>query len=284
MTRRLTKGPDVSPLEPVIGLIPAAGYSRRLAPIACSKEIYPIGYRTLPGGGVRPRPVCHYLLEKMQLAGVRQVYWVIRKGKWDIPDYLGDGSDLGLDLAYCVMESSPGPVFTLDQAWPFVAQATVAFGFPDIIFNTQDAFRQLLDRRRATGADVVLGLFTIDPRVRDDRVIVDSRGRVTDFLLGRAGRRYPITWNIAVWGPAFTRFMHEHVAGLRRQASRARRGGPAAQPPEMTVGQLIEAAFRAGLSMDGVLFADDSWTDIGTPEGMRVALQKFGKVTGRVKR
>ena len=52
-----------------------------------------------------------------------------------------------------------GVPFTLDQAYPFVRDATVAFGFPDIIFDGQDGFVKLLDRQLQTGADVVLGLF-----------------------------------------------------------------------------------------------------------------------------
>lgn len=269
MPGKMQRIPEQLPLETVIGLIPAAGYSRRLAPIPCSKEIYPIGYRQLPGGeGVRPRPVCHYLMDKMVFAGVRQIYWVLRKGKWDIPEYLGDGSDFNVDLAYCVMDSSPGPVFTLDHAYPLVREATVAFGFPDIIFSTQDAFQQLLAQRRNTGAEVVLGLFPIDERVSDDRVVVDATGRMVEFLLEASGRQYPLTWNIAVWGPAFTSFMHDYVAGLRKVA------GPEA---ERTVGQLVEAAFRHGLRMDGVLFENDDWTDIGTPAGMSEALRKYGQ-------
>ncbi len=44
----------------IIGLIPAAGQATRLAPLPCSKELYPIG---LERGGARPKVVCEYLLD-----------------------------------------------------------------------------------------------------------------------------------------------------------------------------------------------------------------------------
>ena len=78
----------------LIGLIPAAGQASRVAPLPCSKELFPIGFhpeRREHGG--RPKAVAHYLLEKMRLAGVSKVYFVLRTGKWDIPAYFGDGSE-----------------------------------------------------------------------------------------------------------------------------------------------------------------------------------------------
>ena len=76
----------------LIGLLPAGGKAERLQPLPCSKEIYPIGFRLKDGDrGVRPKVVCHYLLEKMRSAGVTKAHIVLREGKWDIPAYLGNG-------------------------------------------------------------------------------------------------------------------------------------------------------------------------------------------------
>ncbi|WP_233744930.1 hypothetical protein [Leptodesmis sichuanensis] len=63
-----------SPLE-VIGLIPCAGQATRLAPLPLSKELYPVGLRSLPDGKLRPKVVSHYLLEKMRLAGIRKAFF-----------------------------------------------------------------------------------------------------------------------------------------------------------------------------------------------------------------
>ena len=131
----------------VLGLIPAGGQATRLAPLPCSKELYPIGFHAIDGdGSVRPKPVCMYLLEKMRAAGVTRAYIVLRKGKWDIPAYLGDGSILNMHLAYLMMRSFFGVPYTSDQVRPFLQNALVAFGFLDIMFGSDDVFMQLLAR------------------------------------------------------------------------------------------------------------------------------------------
>ena len=120
----------------VIGLIPAGGVGKRLAPLPCSKEIYPVGFTETDNKRERrPKAVCHYLLEKMRLAGIRKAFVVLRNGKWDIPSYLGDGKMLDMQLAYLMMDLPYGPPYTLNQASPFVKDALVAFGFPDILLR-----------------------------------------------------------------------------------------------------------------------------------------------------
>ena len=130
--RFVRKGMSIRGRE-VVAVLPAAGRSRRLAPLPCSKEILPVGLGIIPGcDGKRPKVASHYLLECLQQAGVRKGYVVICQGKWDIPAYWGDGSRLGMDLAYVAIEGSSGPPDTIDRAYPFVKDKIVAFGFPDI--------------------------------------------------------------------------------------------------------------------------------------------------------
>ncbi|MGH7410208.1 MAG: dTDP-glucose pyrophosphorylase, partial [Candidatus Methylomirabilis sp.] len=62
----------------VIGLLPAGGEARRLAPLPCSKELYPLGFRSVDEGrSLRPKVACHYLLEKMRAAGITRAYIVL---------------------------------------------------------------------------------------------------------------------------------------------------------------------------------------------------------------
>ncbi len=77
----------------------------RITPLPCSKELYPIGFRRSgKDNGLSPKAVCHYLLEKMHLAGITKAYIVLRNGKWDIPTYFGDGKMLDMHLAYLMMD------------------------------------------------------------------------------------------------------------------------------------------------------------------------------------
>ena len=104
----------------IVGLIPAGGSGMRIAPLPCSKEIYPIGLKRDSGVETRSKAVCEYLLERMKNGGVRNVFIVIRKDKSDIPAYLGDGFELGLNLAYLMMRNPNGAPYTLDQAYNFI--------------------------------------------------------------------------------------------------------------------------------------------------------------------
>ena len=132
----------------VIGLVPAGGLATRISPLPCSKELYPIGFRPVENGeGSRPKVVSQFLLEKMKFAGISKVYIVLRPGKWDIPAYFGDGSILNMHLAYLILGVPFGVPYTLDQAYPFVRHAMVAFGFPDILFESDDGFAKLIEHQ-----------------------------------------------------------------------------------------------------------------------------------------
>ena len=252
--------PDL--LHDIIGLIPAAGQATRIAPLPCSKEIYPVGLRSV-AGSVRPKVVCHDLLEHMERAGIRKVYMVLREGKWDIPAYLGDGNAFHLHLAYLMMRLPFGPPYSLDQAYPFVRHSLVALGFPDILLEPDDVFVRLRTRQAETGADLVLGLFPTDRPETCDMVATDPAGRAQQLVMKPMSTTLQHAWLIAVWTPRFTQFLHDHVAAAVTLA--------AASPVprrEMHVGEVIQAAIEAGLHVNTLQFPQGWYLDIGTPEGL----------------
>jgi glucose-1-phosphate thymidylyltransferase len=256
----------------LVGVIPAAGLATRLSPLPCSKELYPLGLSDASGRNpVRPKAAGHYLLEKMRLGGVTKAYVVLRKQKWDIPGYWGDGSGLGMNLAYLVLDTSPGVPFTIDHAYPFVQHATIAFGFPDILFDPQDAFLQLIASHHSSNAEVTLGLFPVHRPENVDMVDIDSRGRVRQIVIQPSATPLRHSWAIAVWTPVFTQFLHENVASLRERAE-AR--------PEVSVGQVFQLALEAGLNVNSAIVSRSPYVDIGTPEGlisaMRLAMSSEG--------
>jgi glucose-1-phosphate thymidylyltransferase len=118
MTGMKKKSFKTSP--PFVGLIPAGGQGSRLAPLPCSKEILPLGFYDSPEKREqRPKVACHYLLDYMRRAGVQNAFIILRRGKWDIPAYFGNGQAVGIHLAYLVREFAFGVPFTLDCAYPF---------------------------------------------------------------------------------------------------------------------------------------------------------------------
>jgi len=213
----------------------------------------------------------------MAAAGARRAFLVIRKGKWDLPEYYGDGSALGLSLGYLIMGVPHGPPYTLDQAYQFVRGARVLFGFPDILFGPDDAFAQALERLDRTQADVVLGLFRAHDRRLMDMIEVDRAGRVTDLVIKPRRTRLNLAWVFAVWSDAFTEFVHEHLAGRERELARH----PRATRTELLVGHVIQAAIRAGLHVNSVSFPQGSYLDIGTPEGLSRAWSRGLPLTAR---
>ena len=255
--------------QEVIGLIPAGGRATRIAPLPCSKELYPIGFRQVEkDGSLRPKVICHYLLEKMRLAGITKTYIVLRDGKWDIPAYLGDGKMFDMHLAYLIMRLPFGVAYTLDQAYPFVQDAIVALGFPDILFQPDDAFVQLLKRQAETNADIVLGLFPTDQPQKWDMIDLDENERIRRFVIKPCKTHLRHTWTIAVWTPVFTQFMNKYLAAIQDVKEKHNAGNNVPEQPELSVGGVMQAAITSSLRVQGVLFPDDTCTDIGTPDDL----------------
>jgi glucose-1-phosphate thymidylyltransferase len=261
----------------VIGLIPAAGQATRIAPLPCSKELYPVGFRLVDQGrSLRPKAVCHYLLEKMRLADITRAYVVLRPGKWDIPAYLGDGTMLSMHLAYLMMRLPYGAPYTLDQAYPFVQDALVVVGFPDILFQPDDAFIQLLNHQANTNADVVLGLFPADQPQKMDMVDLDNDGKIRQIVIKPAQTHLRYTWFIAVWTPIFTRFMHEYLAAILAGDKHDPAAPNALAPRELFIGDVVQAAILNDFRVESVLFPDGTYIDIGTPDDLVKAVQNTG--------
>jgi glucose-1-phosphate thymidylyltransferase len=273
----MTAGSD--PL--VVGVVPAAGRATRLAPLPCSKELMPVGVHRDPAElRGRPKAVSHYLLDRMRTAGANRIFFVVRSGKFDIADYYGDGSNAGLPIAYLMMGDPWGPPFSAAQAAPFLDDAIVLFGFPDILIQPDDCFVRARERLRETGADIVLGLFGASLADGIDVVETSDGGRVTRLVTKEekpARREGDTGYLLAVWGPGFTRFLVDETARLARVARSGARGAA----PDWPMGAVIAAAVDAGLHVDSVFFPDASFLDIGTPLGWASASGFPGVWSGR---
>ena len=268
---------------PVIGLIPAGGKATRISPLPLSKELYPVGFRgdddieinnqsnnqNSNQNHLRPKVVSHYLLERMQLAGIDKAYFILRGGKWDIPAYFGDGEMLAMSLGYLIMGLPYGVPFTLDSAYPFVKDAVVALGFPDILFEPQDAFIQILKRLESNNADVVLGLFPTDKPQKAGMVDFDDTGKVRSIIEKPPQSDLRFMWGIAVWKPQFTEFLHEYLVAVKEDINLP-------NLPEIPIGNVIQAAISKGLQVEAEAFADGSYLDIGTPDDLVKAVRGFG--------
>lgn len=253
----------------VIGLIPAGGRATRISPLPCSKELYPVGFHRLDqAGGLRPKVVCHYLLEKMRLADITKAYIVLRNGKWDIPAYLGDGKMFDMQFAYLMMDLPFGVPYTLDQAYTFVQDAIVTCGLPDIIFQPDDAFVRLLTRREETNADVVLGIFPTDKPHKWDMVDLDDNGRIRQLVIKPVQTHLRYAWAIAVWTPVFTDFMHNYLPAIEKLKEEENTENQSSDQRELFLGDVFQAAINNHLKLEAVLFPDYTCLDIGTGDDL----------------
>jgi glucose-1-phosphate thymidylyltransferase len=251
----------------VVGLVPAAGYARRLGSLPCSKEIYPIGADTVAHGKRgRPKAVGHYLLEKMRYAGIGEALIVVRDGKWDILEYFKDGALVGMRLGYLLATVPWGVPYTLDQAYPFVCDTNVALGFPDIVFSSNDAFERVITHQAKSRADVALGLFPADRPSTMDVVELDPVGRVISILSKPMQTTLTQTWGLAVWAPSFTQFLHDYLF---------RRPTPEKQQPELSIGNVIQAGIvEGGIVVEGISVSTEPFLDIGIPENLERILNR----------
>jgi glucose-1-phosphate thymidylyltransferase len=267
----------VSSVPPrVIGLLPAAGLARRISPLPMSKELFPIGIDKVSHAGHGPKVVSQYLFERMAGAGINEAFVILRPGKWDIPAYFGDGTGVGMRLAYLTVHVSRGVPFTLDQAYPFVRGETIALGFPDILFWPENAYKLILSRLWGGKSDVVLGLFPTDEPENVGVVDVDEDGFVRGLHEKSRFSHLPYMWAIAVWRTRFTEFLHSFAEfEMRRRApdTSAKRGSDNEEYVETPIGDVIQAAVTAGLRVEAEIFRDGRYIDIGTPENLLRAIR-----------
>ena len=260
-------------IEDVIGLLPAGGSAKRVHPLPCSKELFPVGfYSAGERKNGQPKVISHYLLERMRHADVKKAYFILRQGKWDIPAYFGDGKMLDMHIGYLIMDLPFGVPFTLDQAYPFLKNAKIAFGFPDIIFEPEDAFVQLLSKQESTNADIVLGLFEASSPQKMDMVDFDNQGNICKIEIKPTNTQLRYTWIIAVWTERFTEFIHQFV--LEQKNRYAVETNDNLKNMEVFVGDVIQAAVNTDIKIENVIFAEGQYLDIGTPDDLAKAVQR----------
>jgi glucose-1-phosphate thymidylyltransferase len=159
-----------------------------------------------------------------------------------------------------------GVPYTLDQAYSFVQNAVVALGYPDTLFEPDDAFVQLLERQAANDDDLLLGLFPADRPQKFDMVDIDDDGCIREIVIKPRKTHLLYKWAIAVWKPVFTHFMHDYLAKFKR---------PEETKSEVQIGRVIQAAIDNNLRVRGVHVSDEPLLDIGTADDLLRATRRF---------
>jgi dTDP-glucose pyrophosphorylase len=256
----------------VVALVPAAGQGNRVAPLPCSKEIFPIGFRQdAASSELRFKAVSHYLLEKFRNAGSSNAFLILGKGKWDIPAMRDRRHEPRLHRRRSHFRSPD----TLDHAYEFVRDQTIAFGFPDMLFGPDDVFDQLLRHLGRTGQKSPSAWYLAHDARLMDMVDLDRDGTIHAIVLKPERTNLRYAWICAAWTTKFTEYLHAFVAKLREAGNRGRNSYARFDPQgDLPVGMVFKAALDDGFRISGVPFAGERYIDIGTPADLvRAAAQ-----------
>lgn len=233
------------------GIIPAAGAGSRIQPLACSKELLPVGSR-LDGQSERPRAVSEYLAERMLQAGATRICFVISPDKADILEYYGANIG-GADIAYVVQPTPLGLCDALFRALPFIAADDVfVAGLPDTIWFPEDGFEMLPDDQLS---------FLLFPVARPelfDAVLTDAQQRVLEIQVKQPGSTTRWIWG-AFKGPG--RVLHE-LHALWEERGRC----------DEYLGTLVNAYLAQGGTAIAIR-GGQSYVDVGTLDGYRSAIR-----------
>lgn len=250
----------------LVGVVPAAGKGSRLAPYPHSKELLPVGYQLIDTGmGLekRPKVIAQYLVEGMQGAGIRKLFFIVSAGKSDIMEYFGGGDAFGVRIAYLYQSRLGGMPYALDLVTPWLGpETTVVMGMPDTVIEPQDAFDRLLSAHRAWKADLTLGLFQTEQPQKFGMIGFDEDFRVTEHVDKPDRTHLKWLWGMACWGPRFTALMHATLTGERADSFDTR---------EVVLGDFFDLALAQGLDVRALPFPEGRYIDVGTYSDLKKA-------------
>ncbi|MBR6208180.1 MAG: glucose-1-phosphate thymidylyltransferase RfbA [Oscillospiraceae bacterium] len=227
------------------GIVLAGGSGTRLYPLTkvTSKQLLPI----------YDKPMVYYPLSTLMLAGIRDI--LIISTPEDTPRFealLGDGSQFGIRLSYCVQPSPDGLAQAFILGEEFLGGDAGAMVLGDNIFYG-NGFRSILRGAVANaeenGRATIFGYYVPDPE-RFGVVEFDEAGRVTSI---EEKPKIPKS-NYAVTGLYF------YPAGVSAKANQVR---PSARG-ELEITTLNDMYLSKGLLDVRLLGRGFAWLDTGT--------------------
>lgn len=236
------------------GIIPAAGAGSRIQPLAFSKELLPVGSES-DGIQERPRAVSEYLVERMTLAGVQRICFVISPGKSDIMEYYG-GKISAAHIFYAIQPRPAGLCDAIFRAVGLIHVAdTICVGLPDTIWFPSNGLSLLPDQALS------FLLFPVSAPESFDAVVTEQ-GRVLEIQV-----KHPRPDTHWVWGafqmPGSTFFALHDLWTERGQR-------------DEYFGTLVNEYIARGGVAYGVRGGTD-YVDVGTLQGYRQAISTLEK-------
>jgi glucose-1-phosphate thymidylyltransferase len=241
------------------GIILAGGSGTRLYPItkSISKQIIP----------VYDKPMIYYPLSVLMLAGIREIL-IISTPK-DIHLYenlLGDGSQLGLNLAYKIQPSPDGLAQAFILGSEFIGNDNVCLVLGDNIFYGYSFGRTLLETAKLEDGAVVFGYWVKDPE-RYGVVEFDDQ----DHVLSLEEKPAHPKSNYAVTG---LYFYSNDVAAKVKSLKPSTRG-------ELEITDLNKLYLQEGRLKVKLLGRGFAWLDTGTHDSLLQASNYIATIEAR---
>ena len=231
------------------GIVLAGGAGTRLYPLTMvtSKQLLP----------VYDKPMIYYPLSTLMLAGIRDI--LIISTPEDTPRFehlLGEGSQFGISLSYCVQPSPDGLAQAFILGEEFIGNEACAMVLGDNIFYG-NGFRTLLKsalkHAEEDGRATVFGYYVTDPE-RFGVVAFDENGKATSI---EEKPKEPKS-NYAVTGLYF------YPAGVSNKANQVK---PSTRG-ELEITTLNEMYLKDGLLDVQLLGRGFAWLDTGTMQSL----------------
>ena len=241
------------------GIILAGGSGTRLHPatLAISKQLLP----------VYDKPMVYYPLSTVMLAGIRDILLI--STPQDTPRFqslLGDGSQWGLSLSYCVQPSPDGlaQAFILGRAFVGGAPSVLVLG--DNIFYGHD-FHGLLRRAAARTSGATVFAYHVNDPERYGVIEFDAEQRATSI---EEKPNAPKS-NYVVTG---LYFYDEQVCDIAASIKPSARG-------ELEITAVNERYLQQGQLEVEVMGRGYAWLDTGTHDSLLEASQYIATLERR---
>ncbi len=183
-------------------VILAAGRGKRLAPYTDT-----VPKPMVEVGGA---PMLKHILDRLRAVGVREVHLVVHYLAEKIEAHFGDGSSVGMRMAYLHQESpTGGTANALLLAAPFVGGAPFMMCWGDIVTDASE-YRRVIDRFGAGGCDTVMSVNYVEDTSQGGAVYKAPDGRVTRIVEKAPPGTQTTRWNnggIFVFSPEVFDFL-----------------------------------------------------------------------------